>query len=262
MTRALILAAGTGSRLRPLTDSRPKALVPLLGPSLLDRQRRVLQAANISADHTALVTGYQSQAFAGSGLREFPNPRFADTNMVASLACARAWFDGQDDVLVAYGDIVYEPAVLSAVLAGEGSVVVAVDRGWHALWSLRMDDPLADAETMRVDPSGRILALGGRPTCLEEIQGQYIGLFKVARSFAAQFLRAYDQWPAEDGVAAAARERMFMTSYLQWQIDQGVDVRAADIHHGWVEVDTVEDLRRYEAAAADGRLDALYAWRT
>lgn len=256
MTRTVILAAGEGTRLRPYTASLPKALVPLLGVPLLQRQTAVLRRAGIA--DIGIVTGHCAGALAGQGLQEFHNPHFAETNMVASLRCAGAWFDGGDDVVMAYGDIVYEPRVLAALLAAPAPLAVVVDRGWQRLWQLRMDDPLADAETLRLDARGCIVELGRKPRSLDEIEGQYIGLVKIDRAFAPRFFDAYDALPAGAAFDGRPREKMYMTSYLQHLIDGGVPAHAATVTHGWLEVDTVEDLARYEAAARDGALAGLY----
>ena len=256
MTRAVILAAGEGTRLRPLTEQLPKVLVPLAGHTLLERQRGVLARAGIHDVH--LVTGHAADRLAASGLPAFHNPRFATTNMVASLLCAQSLFDGGDDVLVAYGDIVYQPHVLAAVLGAGGPLAVAVDQGWHRLWALRMDDPLADAESMRIDDSGHILELGRRAADVASIQGQYIGLFKVARSFAPQFFQPLLDMAPDAVLEGRPRDRIFMTAYLQQHIDRGVPVRAACFRHGWLEIDSLDDLRRYQQALQQGTLTGLY----
>ena len=242
--------------LRPLTDRLPKAWVPFGGVPLLSRQTAVLRRAGVT--DLSIVTGYQAHAFDGCGARLFNNPRFASTNMMASLLCAKPLFDGDDDVVVAYGDIVYEPQVLQTLLATAAPVAVVVDLGWQSLWRLRMDDPLTDAETMKLDTAGNIVELGRKPHTLDEIEGQYIGLFKVDRRFAPAFFERYEQLPEGVLFEGRPRDKMFMTSYLQLQIDQGVQVRAATVTHGWLEVDSVDDLRRYEDALARGRLNELY----
>lgn len=256
MTRAVILAAGEGTRLRPLTDHLPKALVPLGGVPLLARHMTVLHRAGIA--DISIVAGYCAEALEGSGAHLFFNPHYASTNMMASLHCAKALFDGHDDVVVAYGDIVYELRVLAALLAATAPLAVVVDLGWHSLWSFRMDDPLSDAETMKLDALGNIVELGKKPRTLDDIQGQYIGLFKVDRRFAKQFFARYEQMPDGMLFEGRPREKMYMTSYLQHQIDHGTQVRAATVTNGWLEVDSVQDLRRYEAAHAQGLLARLY----
>ncbi len=256
MTRTVILAAGEGTRLRPLTDYLPKTLVPLGGKPLLARQMAVLNRAGIT--DISIVAGYCAEALGSSGARLFHNPRYANTNMVASLHCAKPLFDGTDDVVVAYGDIVYEPRVLTRLLATDAPIAVVVDLGWQRLWELRMDDPLSDAETMKLDAAGHIVELGRKPRNLADIQGQYIGLFKVSRAFAPQFFARYERLPDNALFEGRPRDKMYMTSYLQHQIDHGVPVRAATVTNGWLEVDNVQDLDRYESSLAQGELAPIY----
>lgn len=256
MARAVILAAGQGTRLRPLTDNLPKALVPLDGVPLIERQLGVLRRAGVT--DLSVVAGYRAEHLRLDGLQMVENPTYETTNMVASLYCAKALFDGADDVLVCYGDIVYEPRVLARLMATDAPLAVTIDLQWLRLWSLRMDDPLSDAETLRLDERGRILELGGKPHELSDIQGQYIGLFKVRRDFAPGFFEAYERLGVEGIVDGRSRAMMYMTSYLQMQIDAGVQVQAAAVDGGWLEVDSLQDLQRYEAASAAGQLSGIY----
>ena len=94
--RAVILAAGEGTRLRPHTNDRPKCLVELAGRPLLAWQLDALHAAGVT--DVTIVTGYRADQIT-VGTRRVHNDRYDDTNMVASLMCARAAFDGTDDVL-------------------------------------------------------------------------------------------------------------------------------------------------------------------
>ena len=128
------------------------------------------------------------------------NPRYADTNMVASLMCARAAFDGADDVLIAYGDIVYEPRLVEAVRATRSDVGVVVDRQWRRLWELRMEDPLADAETLRLDADGFLVELGRQPERAADIEGQYVGLVLVRAGGGRGLVRAVRRARARRGL--------------------------------------------------------------
>ena len=84
--KAIILAAGRGSRMKDLTDERPKCLVELRGKPLLEWQLEALREAGIN--EIAIVTGYKRELLVNRGLTEFHNPRWAETQMVSSLACA------------------------------------------------------------------------------------------------------------------------------------------------------------------------------
>jgi choline kinase len=255
-THAIILAAGFGSRLRPHTDNRPKSMVPLAGRTLLERQREVLADCGIS--DVSIVVGHGAASVPSQAGRHILNPDYAKTNMVVSLMCADAQFDGSQDILVVYGDIVFERKVLSGVLAGAHAISVAVDLEWRKLWDLRMEDPLGDAETMKLGAGGRILELGKKPCSASEIEGQYMGLFRIAADQCPRvrdFYRSLDRTRLYDGRPV---ETMFMTSFVQELIDAGFDVGAALVRGGWLEIDSVEDLARYEELARTGELRRYY----
>ena len=79
--KAIILAAGTGSRLRPLTNEIPKCLVETNGKKLIEHQLSVLRA-NQSIEEIIIVTGYLGEQLAPYGNKLIHNDRFATTNMV------------------------------------------------------------------------------------------------------------------------------------------------------------------------------------
>ena len=250
--RAVILAAGEGTRLRPLTADRPKCLVEIGGRSMLAWQVDALARAGI--DDVTIVTGYRSDQIV-LGSRRVQNPRFETTNMVASLMCARAAFDGGDDVLVAYGDIVYEPRLPQALAESDCAVGVLIDRVWKRLWALRMEDPLTDAETLRLDDRGRIVELGRRPSSYSDIEGQYVGLIRVRADVAPDWPRRFDALDPRGTYEGRDRDHMFMTAFVQLLIDDGVPVVAVAVDGGWIEVDTLEDLAVYSELADRNALD-------
>jgi L-glutamine-phosphate cytidylyltransferase len=173
--RALVLAAGRGSRLAPFTADRPKCLVDIGGRSLLDRQVTALRAAG--AEEVGVVTGWCADAFAGSGLPTFHNPDWADTTMVGSLAVAEEWLLA-GPVLAGYGDIVYSANTARRLAEATEPLAISYDPDWEALWRSRFDQPLDDAETFVMDDNGHLVDIGGRPDTAAEVQGQYLGLLR------------------------------------------------------------------------------------
>jgi choline kinase len=250
--RAVILAAGEGTRLRPYTLDRPKCLVPLAGRPLLEWQLDALHAAGI--DDITVVTGYRADQIRALGCATVHNADFAVTNMVASLMCADALLDGSDDVVVCYGDLVYEPRIVRALRECAAPVAITVDRSWRRLWSLRMDDPLADAETMRIGDDGHVIDLGHKPASYADIEGQYMGLIGIRRAIAPELVAVYRSLDAGPRYEGRDRANMYMTSYLQHLIDSVTPVAAVVVDGGWLEVDTIADLETYESLYAQGRL--------
>src|SRR5262249_15315363 len=118
--RALVLAAGIGKRLAPLTDDRPKGLLELGGRSLLARLLDGLQAAGVA--ETMLVVGYRQEQIRahlgtehrGMTVRYLENPHYTQGPLL-SLWTGRAEFE-RDDVLLADGDVIFAPALLERVI--------------------------------------------------------------------------------------------------------------------------------------------------
>ena len=251
--KAVILVAGQGTRLRPYTDHIPKCMVEFMGKPLLSYQLAALKGAGI--DNIVLVGGYKASELNAGDARLLINHRYAETNMVATLFTAADEMDGMDDLLICYGDIIYEPRILEALKACEDPVCVSVDKEWRRMWALRMDNPLDDAETLKLS-GNRVLEIGKKPTGYEDIQGQYMGLIKVRADYVTKiksFWLDMDRAAHYDGKNF---DNMYMTSLLQSFIDTDIPVTAVPVENGWLEVDSVEDLETYTKLAHEGILDS------
>lgn len=245
---ALILAAGFGSRLMPLTSNRPKCLVPYFGKPILDYEVEALRAAGVQ--DIALVGGYLIHELAAHaktlGIQTiFENPDYDSTNMVATLFCARPLLaqlcERGEDLLVSYADIVYESPIVSALLHCEGDLRIVVDRAWQKLWQRRFANPLDDAETLRCDGDD-VLELGKKPKTLAEIEGQYIGLFALRAGFLREAMSFYDSLDKSALYENQSFRNMYMTSFLQCLIDRYHNAKAVFIDGGWCEIDSKSDL--------------------
>ena len=256
--KAIILAAGQGTRLRPLTDDKPKAMVELNGLPLLLRQKEILKESGVN--DIFVVTGYKEEKIAYPDLKKYYNPAFASTNMVASLYCARELFNGETDIIISYGDIVYESKVINALLDSKYNISVIVDKNWYALWEVRMEEPLSDAETLKTDKEDNIIEIGKKPESVKDIQGQYIGLIKISKEFAKKFFHLYESLDKKNTLYDGKdRDNMYMTTYLQLLINNYVKIKAVYVHNGWIEVDSLEDLSVYEDLIKIGSIKNIIA---
>jgi choline kinase len=242
--RAIILAAGRGSRMQRLTDERPKCLVELRGKTLLELQLAALREAGVDA--IAIVTGYKRELLVGRGLVEFYNPRWAETNMVSSLACAESWLLA-DTCIVSYADIFYDSSAVRLLMDCSAPLAVTYDSNWLASWQDRFGDPLLDAETFRLKPDGTLSEIGNKPQSIREIDGQYMGLLRFTPASWGEVTRV------RAALTELERDTMHMTGTLQKIIDAGrMPVRAVRYERSWGEIDSPGDLSHYEARNALG----------
>jgi choline kinase len=256
MTRAIVLAAGQGTRLRPLTNNKPKCLVPLLGISLLDRQTTVLKQCGITDIHIA--AGYRADQIQALGYSVTVHERFAQTNMVETLFSAREFLEKDGELIISYGDIVYQKENLEKVLASDAQITLMIDKEWRRYWALRLENPLEDAETLVMDDEGYVVELGKKPESYERIQGQYTGLIKIRADKVTDLMQFYDTLDRSAHYDGKDFHNMYMTSFLQLLIDAGWKVKAAIVENGWLEVDSVDDLQLYEKLAKQGELQKFY----
>ncbi len=255
--KVIILAAGQGTRLRPLTDDKPKCMVEVKGRSILERHLDTIHACGIRDTDITIVAGYRGDVlqsrFAGTEIRIIVNEEYGTTNMVCSLMCARELMESQDDILISYGDIIYNEKVLKKILASDEAASVIVDDGWYAYWSERCGNPLDDAETLLFDRDDYLTEIGQKTTELARVQSQYIGLMRFQREglHAMLGLAKEAEERTAKGIAlwrtARTYRKMYMTDLLQGLIDEGNKLKAVHIHRGWFEIDDVGDLRVVES---------------
>jgi choline kinase len=250
--RALILAAGRGSRMGRLGDDRPKCLVELNGRPLIERQIAALRRGGV--DEIGVVRGYRAEMIDFPGLSYFFNERWAETNMVMSLAAAAPWLNSEP-VIVSYADIFYRSELVRGLARAPGQLVISYDRAWRRLWSRRFTDPLADAETFRIDAAGQLLEIGGKTTRIEDIQGQYMGLLKFtppAWSAVEALLSTLD---------APTRDRLDATGLLRRLLaGKELPIGTFGTDGQWGEIDNPEDVALYQNMVREGELlleDAL-----
>ncbi len=248
--RMVFLAAGQGTRLRPYTNDRPKCLVPLFGQPILEYGLRA--ARSVGIERLTIVTGYLADEICSRYATDADclfNPHFETSNMVTSLLCALDHFGGEihEDIIIAYTDIVYTPSVLEKLMVSTGNVSVVVDLDWWRLWSLRMENPLDDAESLKLGSDGTIVEIGRKPRSPTDIAGQYIGLTKLSCDFLDNFRSFYDALDPLGRHLEKTRDMMDMTTLLQLLRTAGHTLTPVFINGYWLEVDSTADLAAYES---------------
>ncbi len=126
MLKAIILAAGKGSRLGKLTENIPKGMLKIGDKTLIERQIEIYRNCNV--DDITIVTGYKSEKIQFSGVNYIKNYDFTVTNMNESLFCASKKFS--DSVIISYTDIIFEPKIIQQMLESSADIGIAVNLNW------------------------------------------------------------------------------------------------------------------------------------
>jgi choline kinase len=258
---AIILAAGEGKRLHPLTLTKPKCMVELFGKTLLERQLSVYRKCGI--DNICVVTGYKSELINYKNVDYIKNHNFMKTNMVESLFSAIDKFT--ESTIVSYGDIVFEQHILKKLINSEYDFSIIVDKQWKKYWKMRFENPLDDLESLKIDNEQNIISIGKKVDNLNEIQGQYIGLMKFQnnaiskiKSFYSKSKSIFQTTHSNPLNSHLSFEKSYMTDFLQGLIDDDQKLKIIDIENGWLELDTIDDYNLYLKLNSEKKLLQFY----
>lgn len=229
--KALILAAGTASRLRPLTDNTPKCLLKIGERSLLQRSIDALVANGVT--ELAIVTGYLHEMienFVGATYPDLKvtfihNEVYATTNNIYSLWLARPFAEGEE-VLLLDSDLLYDPRIVSRVLSSEAENVLTL-----------IKHPLGEEEMkVVIDNSGNITEIN--KTCAPlSAAGESLGIEKMGKSYTTALYSELEQMMLGENLVNIFYERAF-----ERLIAQGHTFRVLDVSDLFsCELDTVED---------------------
>lgn len=256
--KAVIPAAGMGTRLYPLTSDRPKCMVDVGGTPLLQRSVGQLRAAGIS--EIVVVGGYMADRIDVAGVTLEHNVSYRTSNILHSFFTARRHLYGE--VVFLYADIAFDDGVLEAFIdnavSGQADIILAVDPDWRETYRDRTLHPMSEAELVVLD--GERMVETGKHLQPAEANVEWCGLaFFSARGLAtalAAFIdieSTYERTRINPFPHARSFEQAYMTDLFTELVRRGEIVRVCPVRGGWVEIDTPEDLARALTRVRDCR---------
>lgn len=257
--RAIILAAGVGSRLNKYTEALPKGLLPLAGKTIIEREIEVFRKVGIT--DITIVTGFKADKFKIDGVKYVYDPDWEkkETSIVNSLFCAQQSFDGVDDVLIAYADTIHEPGVLQQIMKENYPLSKAIDVDYKDYWIARNGDWLIDSESCTLNSDGSIKEIGESDVVdPKRLHGRDASLTFVRRDMApkvlALYVKLHQEHKEEPLIDGKPIRRFNMTNLLQSWVNNGWKVMANKIKRGWMEFDTNEDYENAIEWAKSGKI--------
>jgi choline kinase len=231
--KAIILAAGVASRLRPLTDDTPKCLLAVGEKNILERTIDNLLANGV--EEYVLVLGYLghmikefiSTNFPNLNVEYIVNDKYESTNNIYSLWLAKKTIYNSDIILLD-SDIIFDKRIIGLLMDGEGQNRLAV----------RFEDDMGEEEMkVLVSKENRILTIS-KEIEPESAAGESMGMAKFDKTFVKNLLAIVERRIFEEGL-----ENEFYEAAFQEAIIQGHEFHAVDIlDYRCVEIDTTEDI--------------------
>ena len=229
--KAVILAAGQGTRIRSVHGEHPKCLIEVDGNTILDHQLEALLKVGIN--DIAIVVGYEkkqiishvrTRSFSNNQRVHFiENPAFAITNNIYSLWLALDWLQG-DSFVVLNADVIFDPEIMQSAVRVYAPISMIVDPLWRD-------------ETMKVIIEGDRVIEMSKKVSREEFSGTYIGITVFSKSIQYEFFRKMHE------LIDSGRVDEFFNSAVQELANEGVFVGFTSTDGlAWAEIDDPVDL--------------------
>jgi len=242
--KAIFIAAGRGSRLGSLTEDLPKPLVDINGKSIIERQIELLHKKNI--DDIIIVTGYKKEKFEFKNVKYIFNPNFLIDEQAGSLMSARQKFSG--DVLIMFGDILFDEHILQQVLDSSGDISIAIDKDWEKSYQERNDNPIDKADKVLLK-NEKIIKISAKQIDLQQNEdtGELLGIMKLSSNGSKILIEHYERLEKNhtgNFHDAESFKKAKFVDILQELLSLGIEINPVPINGNWCEIDTSDDLVR------------------
>ncbi len=257
--KGIILAAGMGNRLSPLTKTIPKFMIPFCNKSLFERNLDIFRKCGIDESIVIIRPDINPP--------ELPNVRYVvkekvkGTNMLYSLFCAEEFIESS--IVISYGDIIFEKKILEKLLESPADISIVVDIDWVKYFKYRIDDPINDAHECIVADDDNVTSIGLEVENLDDVDGHFIGLMKVQNDgikilkdfYHKSKLEATETFNPLNSNLTFESSRL--VDLIQGLILSGVNIKLIPVKNGWLEFDTTQDYELYKNMEKNNTLSNL-----
>ena len=261
--KAIILAAGKGTRLGKYTKDMPKCMLSFKGKTLIESQVETLKSCGIN--EIIIVKGYMADKIKLHGIKYYINEDYSNTNMVESLFSAEK--EMNDELIVCYSDLLYQKSIIKKVIGSNANIGVTVDNDYWDYWKTRLDNPQNDAESL-VIKDGNIKELGESNCGMEKTKVRYVGIIRFSKKGTVILKKVYHDnkkrhcMENKPWLGSKSFKKAYMTSMLQAIINAGYNVKPIMISRGWLEFDTEQDYERYSRWLKEGALKRFFDFKS
>ena len=240
--KAVIIAAGVGSRLGELTKEIPKPLIDVNGKSIIERQVNSFRKCGIN--EIVIITGHKNHKFNLENVEYVFNPDYAEVEQAFSLLTARKQIN--DNVIISFGDIIFEDKILKQIMNIKSNIVIGVDHDWKKSYEKRMDNSPTMSDFIAIK-NGKIVKLFRKSTEFDEgsIIAEFSGLFKLSFDAVKILIKTYENLEMNHSGRfhyADSLKKAKIIDLLQELFEKGIEMEAVHLEGKWCEIDTPQDL--------------------
>lgn len=244
--KAILLAAGSSTRLGTLTKELPKALIDINGKSLVEKQIVALNQNGI-LDIT-IVVGPNKDKFPFNKISYFYDKDYEKHDVLGTLMSVSSLLN--EDIIISYTDIVFDEEVIHSILEFKGDFGLAVEMNWKTAYEGRTDHPIEEAANVLLEKN-TITKIGHNASKFGDLDqkkiGEFLGIMKFSKKGCKIFKDEYfkllnsHKGPFHEAVSF---DYAYITDMTQELIDKGYRVLPIIVKGTWCEIDTLQDLKR------------------
>lgn len=240
--KAIIIAAGPGKRLGPLTSDKPKCMLKIKGKTILQRAIEIFRECGI--EDIIIIRGHKKSVINYPNIKYYYNADYKSNNILMSLMTAESGMDGP--FIATYSDILFKKEVVQELLKNRADISIVADTEWRSHYENRYEHPIEEAEKVAIE-KGKIKKIG-KVINPNEATGEFIGMIKLSdigtEILKKQFHRVKKEYANSQFHAAATIQNAYLTDMMQELVDRGHTVTPVEIEGKWMEIDTHEDYQK------------------
>ncbi len=241
--KAIIVAAGVGSRLGELTKELPKPLIDINGKSIIERQ--ILLFKKFGITKIVIIRGPHREKFSFNNVEYVDDDDYENHDLLGSLMVAGNELN--EDVIISYGDVIFDEKILEQILSFSGNAGLAIDYNWEKNYSERSKEFLGKVSVVTIE-NDSISNIGYYENIVknpDSILGEFIGIMKLSAQSANQFMAKYNELKRNhDGKFHDSPSINFgiITDMINELIHNKIQFLPIKISGVWCEIDTHQDL--------------------
>lgn len=256
--KAIIVAAGIGSRLGELTKNTSKSLVYVNDKTILDHQISIFKKLGI--DKITVIIGPHSGQYNFEDISFIHDKKYMEHDVLSSFMLASSIMN--DDVIVSYGDVIFDENILKPLIDFDGLIGLGMDFNWEKNYEGEKKHLKYEATVGQIKNDICVRIVDGRElkkstnesfSSLQDSEnvkiGEFVGLMRLSKNGSSIFTQMYEKlinshsgkFHEADSIHTA-----YISDMLQELIDNDVKILPINVEGQWCEIDTIQDLKNAE----------------